>query len=406
MNNVSAIFKGDKIIWGMIFLLSVVSLLAVYSSTGTLAFRYQEGNLLYYLFRHGGLLLLGILIILVFQNIPVSLYNRLSFLLILLTIPLLIYTLLKGTSLNEASRWITLPGTSISFQSSDFAKFSLIVYISKFLAKYQQGDSLPTFKKDFRLMMITLFLTCGLILPANFSTAALLFFSSIMLLFLGRLKWKYILTILAIGVVGIMLFIGTALLFFPDKGRVSTWKNRIEVYLNKSKADSDDVYQIEQSKIAIASGGFFGKGPGNSTQRNFLPHPYSDFIFAIIIEEYGFIGAMFIMLCYLILLYRVGVIVRFSPKAFQALLAIGLIILLVLQAMINMGVATGIFPVTGQTLPLVSMGGTSIIFTGVSLGIIINISHQLKVEKTVENNESDVNKPSEEQNQHSKNETT
>ncbi len=382
MNHISNIFKGDKTIWGIIFLLSLASLLAVYSSTGTLAFRYQEGNLMYYLFRHGGLLLLGIVIILFFQNIPVSLYNRLSYVLIILTLPLLIYTLFKGTSLNEASRWITLPGTGISFQSSDFAKFSLVVFISRFLAKYQSSDKEVSFKREFRMLVLFIFLICGLILPANFSTAAILFLSSIILLFLGRMRFKYIFTIVIIGIVSAALFIGIALLFFPDKGRVSTWKNRIETYFNKEKADSDDVYQIEQSKIAIASGGFFGKGPGNSTQRNFLPHPYSDFIFAIIIEEYGFFGAFVVVLSYLILLFRVGIIVQNSQKAFQALLAIGLIILLVLQAMINMGVATGIFPVTGQTLPLVSMGGTSIIFTSVSLGIILNISNQIKQSKT------------------------
>lgn len=367
------IFKGDKIIWAMIFILSFISLLAVYSSTGTLAFKYQEGNMFYYLFRHGALLIFGFVLILIFQNIPVSLYNRYSIILIIITIPLLLYTLLKGTNLNEASRWITLPGTRISFQSSDFAKFSLVVFIAHFLAKHQNVNE-HVFKKDFKYLMVIILLICALILPANFSTAALLFIISVIILFMGRVKIKYILKLIGIGTGLAVLFITFALLFFPDKGRVATWKNRFETYFNLKETDADANFQVEQAKIAIATGGFFGKGPGNSTQRNFLPHPYSDFIFAIIIEEYGFVGAFMVLFAYLVLFYRAGVIVRKSKTAFPAFLAVGLLLSLVLQAMLNMGVATSLLPVTGQTLPLVSMGGTSIIFTSLSLGIILNIS--------------------------------
>lgn len=369
----SNIFKGDKIVWAMIFILSFISLLAVYSSTGTLAFKYQEGNMFYYLLRHGGLLLFGFVLILLFQNIPVSFYNRYSIVLIFITIPLLLFTLFKGTNLNEASRWITLPGTGISFQSSDFAKFSLVVFIAHFLAKHQNVDE-QVFKRDYTYLMIIILMVCALILPANFSTAALLFIISIIILFMGRVKIKYILKLIGVGTGLAVLFISIALLFFPDKGRVATWKNRVETYFNGKEADDDSNFQVEQAKIAIASGGFFGKGPGNSTQRNFLPHPYSDFIFAIIIEEYGFIGAFFVLFIYLVLFYRAGIIVRKSKTAFPAFLAVGLLLSLVMQAMINMGVATNVFPVTGQTLPLVSMGGTSIIFTSLSLGIILNIS--------------------------------
>ncbi len=205
------------------------------------------------------------------------------------------------------------------------------------------------------------------------------------------MKLKYIFTIIGIGVVSAFLVLSIAFIFFSDKGRVATWKNRIETYFNADKADNDDTYQIEQSKIAIASGGFFGKGPGNSTQRNFLPHPYSDFIFAIIVEEYGFLGAFVVVMLYLILLYRIGVIVRNAKTTFPAMLAIGLIIMLLMQAMINMGVATGIFPVTGQTLPLVSMGGTSIIFTSISLGVILNISSKQKLENENKDQAKDAN---------------
>jgi cell division protein FtsW len=392
----SNIFKGDKVIWGIIFILSVFSLLAVYSSTGTLVFKNNDISLSYYLLKHGGILIMGLIIILFFQNIPFSIYNKLSYLLIFITIPVLFYTLFKGTNINEASRWITLPVAGISFQSSDLAKFSLIVFISRFLAKYQQNTNTPEFKRDFKIVVTTIFIICGLILPANFSTAAMLFFVSIILLFLGRIKFKYILSVVGIATLITGLFLTIAFVFFPDKGRVQTWKNRIETYLNSDKVDSDDKYQIEQSKIAIASGGIFGKGPGNSTQRNFLPHPYSDFIFSIIVEEYGIIfGALIIILSYMILLYRVGVIVNLSKRAFPSMLAIGLIIVLVTQAMINMGVATAILPVTGQTLPLVSMGGTSIIFTSVSLGIILNITDSIKKnieqEKEAKKDNSDSN---------------
>lgn len=370
---VANIFKGDKIVWAMIFILSFISLLAVYSSTGTLAFKYQDGKIFYYLLRHGGILVFGFVLILIFQNIPVSLYNKYSVLLIFISIPLLLYTLLKGTSLNEASRWITLPGTGISFQSSDFAKFSLVVFIAHFLAKHQNVSD-QVFKKKFTYLMLIILLICALILPANFSTAALLFIISITILFMGRVKIKYILKLLGIGTALTALFITIALLFFPNKGRVETWKKRFETYFNGKEADEDANFQVEQAKIAIASGGFFGKGPGNSTQRNVLPHPYSDFIYAIIIEEYGFIGGFMVLFVYLVLFYRSGIIVRKSKTAFPAFLAVGLLLSLVLQAMINMGVATGLLPVTGQTLPLVSMGGTSILFTSVSLGIILNIS--------------------------------
>ncbi|NSW44759.1 MAG: FtsW/RodA/SpoVE family cell cycle protein [Bacteroidales bacterium] len=381
--NTANIFKGDLTIWVIIFLLCVVSLLAVYSSTGTLAFKYQEGNMFYYLLRHGFLLFVGIILILVFQNIPVYIYNKFSVLLIVSTIPLLLYTLLKGTNLNEASRWITLPGTGISFQSSDFAKFSLVVYIAHFLAKNQNAND-EVFKKNFNILMFFILLICGLILPANFSTAALLFIISVIILFMGRVKFKYIFKLIGVGISIAVVFITIALLFFPDKGRVATWKNRVEAYFNSEKIDSDANYQVEQAKIAIASGGFAGKGPGNSTQRNFLPHPYSDFIYAIIIEEYGFMGALTLIFLYLILFFRAGIIVSKSKKAFPAFLAVGLLLSLVMQAMINMGVATSVFPVTGQTLPLVSMGGTSIIFTSLSLGIILNISILNEKEKIEE----------------------
>jgi len=367
------IFKGDAVIWAVVALLSIFSILAVYSSTGTLAFKYQSGNTLYYILRHGALLLVGIVIIYITHRIPFSLYSKISKLLLFITIPLLALTLIKGTNLNEASRWLTIPGLGLSFQTSDLAKFSLILFIARFLAENQ--GNIKDFKTGFRSIMIWILLVCGLIFPANFSTAAMLFITSMILLFLGRVKFVYLLYVIGIGVVAVGLFVLIAINLPESKqGRVGTWVSRIENYFN---GKSEENFQVQQAKIAIASGGIIGKGPGNSVQRNFLPHPYSDFIYAIIIEEYGVTGAIIIIILYLVLLYRAGIIVRKSNSAFAAFLSMGLVISLIFQAFINMAVAVNIFPVTGQTLPLVSMGGTSIIFTGAAFGIVISVSQSV-----------------------------
>lgn len=367
------IFRGDAVIWGVIAILSIFSILAVYSSTGTLAFKYQGGNTLYYLSRHGALLFVGILIIFVTHRIPIIIYLKLSQILLYLSIPLLLWTLVHGTNLNEASRWLTIPGIGISFQTSDFAKFSLIIFIARFLAKNQ--GNIKDFKTGFRSIIIWIIIVCGLIFPANFSTSAMLFFTSIILLFLGRVKIQYLLYVIGIGVVAVSLFVIVAInLPSQNQGRVGTWKKRIENYVS---GKSEENFQVEQAKIAIANGGIIGKGPGNSMQRNFLPHPYSDFIFAIIIEEYGLVGAFIIISLYILLLYRAGVIVKKSSSAFAAFLSMGLVISLIFQAFINMAVAVNLFPVTGQTLPLVSMGGTSIIFTSAAFGIILSVSQSV-----------------------------
>ncbi|PIX36620.1 MAG: cell division protein FtsW [Bacteroidetes bacterium CG_4_8_14_3_um_filter_31_14] len=367
------IFKGDAVIWGVIAMLSIFSILAVYSSTGTLAFKYQGGNTLYYLLRHGFLLLIGFAIIFITHKIPVIIYLKISQILLFISIPLLVWTLIRGINLNEASRWLAIPGIGLSFQTSDLAKFSLIIFIARFLAKNQ--GHIKDFKTGFRSIIIWIIIVCGLILPANFSTAIMLFFTSLILLFLGRVKIQYLLYVIGIGIAGVAIFVIIAINLPEQKqGRVGTWKKRIENYFS---GKSEENFQVEQSKIAIASGGFIGKGPGNSIQRNFLPHPYSDFIFAIIVEEYGVAGAFILIALYLVLLFRAGTIVRKSTSAFAAFLSMGLVISLIFQAFINMAVAVNLFPVTGQTLPLVSMGGTSIIFTCAAFGIILSISQNV-----------------------------
>lgn len=368
----SKYFKGDRVIWGVIFALSMFSLLAVYSSTGTLAYKYQGGNTAYYILKHFVLLMVGLGIIYITHLIPYKYYSRLSQLFLYLSIFLLAITLVMGTSLNQATRWLTLPGLGFTIQTSDFAKLALIMYIARVLSLRQH--KVADFNSVVVSIIIPVVLVCGLIMPANLSTAMILFATAFILMFIGRVKMSYLMLFAGIGVFIITLLVAS-IVFTGSQGRIGTWQNRIESYVN---GDADDNYQVEQSKIAIATGGFFGKGPGNSTQRNFLPHPYSDFIYAIIIEEYGFAGGVLVLFLYLFLLYRAGVIVRKSNRTFAAFLAIGLTISLTFQAMINMGVAVHLFPVTGQTLPLVSMGGSSILFTGVAFGIILSVSRSVE----------------------------
>jgi len=365
--------KGDRIIWAVIFVLSVFSILAVYSSTGTLAYQRMGGNTTYYLIRHSVILFIGILIIFITHLIPYKYYSRLSQLFLYLVIPLLLITLLAGTSYNQASRWLTLPGLGFTIQTSDFAKLALIMYIARALSLKQQV--IKSYKEAFVPIMVPVILICVLILPANLSTALILFGTSIILMFIGRIRVKHLFAFAGIGVLVVSLFIGGALLI-DREGRLSTWNNRIEEYIS---GESKENYQVEQSKIAIATGGLFGKKPGKSVQRNFLPNPYSDFIYAIIIEEYGLIfGGLPILFAYLFLLYRAGVIVKKSIRTFPAFLAIGLVITIVFQAMVNMAVAVNLFPVTGQTLPLVSMGGSSLLFTSIAFGIILSVSRGIE----------------------------
>lgn len=377
---VAKYFKGDVIIWIVLIVLSIFSILAVYSATGTLAYKKMSGDTTHFLFKHGSLLLFGFLLVFVFHHIHYRFYKRLSVVFLYLTIPMLLWTLIKGASLNEAARWVTLPGVGLTFQTSDFAKFVLIMFVARYLSLNQ--ENIKDFKTGFRSIIIWILVICGLILPANFSTAAILFTTSLILLFLGRVKILYLLGLIAAGAVAITIFL-LILFNLPEesRGRLGTWQKRIENFRN---GDPEGNFQVEQAKIAIVNGGVLGKGPGNSTQRNFLPHPYSDFIYAIIIEEYGVIGGAFIVLLYLILLYRAGVIVRKSVNQFPAFLAIGLMFMIVFQAFINMAVAVNILPVTGQTLPFVSMGGTSIIFTGVAFGVILSISRTNKLQETNE----------------------
>jgi len=360
--------KGDKIIWIVVLILLVISLLSVYSSTGSLAYQHRSGNTFFYLFRQLKFILLGLLIIFFVHLIPYRVFSRVSIFALYLAIPLLLLTLFVGTNLNEATRWLQIPGTGLTIQPSDFAKIALVMYLAKVLSVNQ--NSITDFKGVFGKVSLAIIGTCALILPANFSTAAIIFVTAFSLMFVGRIPVKYLALMIITGIFVLTLFIGGSLIL-DKEGRIVTWKNRIESYRD---GDGDN-YQADQAKVAIVQGGLFGKGPGNSTQRNLLPHPYSDFIYAIIIEEYGsLIGGVLVVALYLWLFFRAGLIVRRSRSTYGAFLAYGLSIGLVLQAFVNMAVAVGLVPVTGQTLPLVSMGGSSIFFTSLATGMILSVS--------------------------------
>ena len=384
MNWIDTYFKGDRTIWLVVMLLSILSILAVYSSTGTLAYRYQSGNTEYYLFKHTIILLFGFGLMYFAHIVRYTFYARLSKIALFITVPLLVLTLASGTNLNDASRWLTLPVVNLSFQTSDLAKLSLILYVARILSKKQ--DNIKDFREAFIPVMLPVMLVCGLILPANFSTAAVLFVTCLVLMFIGRINVKYIFSLVGIAIAsfGLLLLIGYLAGF---EMRSKTWQARIENFVSGS---SDVNYQVEQAKIAIATGGIIGKGPGNSSQRNFLPHPYSDFIFAIIVEEYGLIGGIMIVMLYILLFYRSIRIVRKTERAFAALVTIGCAFSLVFQAMINMAVAVNLFPVTGQPLPMLSMGGTSIWFTSLALGIILSVSADIEQEELNRNTEGSV----------------
>ncbi len=365
--------RGDRIIWGLIFALSLFSLLAVYSSTRTLAYKFHGGNTAYYLFKHLTFLIAGFTITILVHRLNYKFFSRMAVILLWSSIGLLLVTLVIGNNLNQASRWLTIPGTGLAFQPSEFAKLALVVYIARILSQHQEEG--VSAAQAFKPIVFYLGIVCGLIITENLSTAVMIGFVSMVLMFIGRVPVKYLFAsgFVAILLVVVIVFIAPYVKVFH---RAATWKARIERFItdDKTEVESEGDYQSNQAKIAIATGGIFGKGPGNSYQCNFLPHPYSDFIYAIIIEEFGFVGGFLVLLIYLTLLFRAAILVRNSQRTFPAFMAMGLTFILVMQAFINMGVAVGMFPVTGQTLPLVSMGGTSILFTSAAFGAILSVS--------------------------------
>lgn len=388
-NNLVSKTKGDRVIWGIVVILTLISLLVVYSSTGSLAYKYSKSTESY-LFKQFAFIILGILLIYFAHRVNYTIYARVAKILFLISIPLMIYTLMFGSRLNSANRWITLPVINMTMQTSDLAKLALFMYLSLQLSRKQ--NVIKDFKKGFLPIIIPVVIICALIAPANLSTALLVGATSFMLMFIGRVNTKHLLVSIGVAMIPIVILFAIAVSTYDkenhrtkelpgifDAGRVKTWISRIQTFVYSSKNDeTEKTYQINQAKIAIANGGWLGKGPGNSEARNFLPHSYSDFIYAIIIEEYGFMGAAFMVFIYLLFLYRCIRLYRKCPYAFGAFLALALSFTLVIQAMANMGVAVNAFPNTGVTLPLVSMGGSSFLFTCLSIGIILSVARNVE----------------------------
>jgi cell division protein FtsW len=385
--------RGDKYIWGLVILLSLISILVVYSATGSLAYKMYRGNTSFYLFKQIVFTLIGLLVVFGLHRVNYTVFSRVATILFILSVPLLIYTLFFGAKINEGSRWIKLPIINLTIQSSDVAKLALFMYLSRVLSKKQ--EVIKDFKKGFLPVIIPVFIICGLIMPANLSNALLTGATSLLLLFIGRVSFKHILLTIGVAMIPIIIIISVAIAThnanegkidsekpviaesLKSWGRFGTWVNRVQDFMYAK--DNEVPYQVQQAKIAIANGGIFvGLGPGNSQQRNFLPQAYNDFIYAVIIEEYGLLGGAFIIFIYLVFLFRCIRIFRKCPYAFGAFLALGLSFTLIIQAVANMAVNVAIVPVTGVTLPLLSMGGSSFIFTCCSIGLILSVARNVE----------------------------
>lgn len=365
--------RGDKTIWAIIAALAIFSFLPVYSASTNLVYVAGKGSTLGYLMKHAILLLLGFAIVYTTHRIPYRYFSGLSVLMLPVVVLLLVYTLTQGTVINgaNASRWISIPFIGIGFQTSTLAAVVLMIYVARYLARNKEKQI--TFKESLLYMWLPVGFVLALILPANFSTTAITFAMVMLLAYLGGYPVKFLASILGVGLLCFFLFVLTAKAF-PDtmkNSRIGTWSSRIE---NFASGESEDNYQAEKAKIAIASGEIYGKGPGKSVQKNFLPQSSSDFIYAIIGEEFGLIGAILIILFFLGLLFRIVIIATKSVTIFGTLLCLGVGLPIIFQAMINMGVAVGLFPVTGQPLPLISTGGTSIWMTCFAIGIVLSVS--------------------------------
>nr|BFF39847.1 FtsW/RodA/SpoVE family cell cycle protein [Tenacibaculum mesophilum] len=372
MKNIFRHIKGDRAIWAIVAMLAIFSFMPIYSASTNLVYVVGNGSTLGHLVKHIVLLITGFAVIYGVHKIPYRYFSGGSVLMLPVVVLLLVFTLAQGTTIGgaNASRWIRIPFVGIGFQTSTLAGLVLMVYVARYLAKNK--EKVISFKESLLQLWLPVGLVLVLILPANFSTTAMVFFMILMVSFIGGYPLKYIGYILGIGLFAFLFFILVAKAF-PDAmpNRVNTWKSRIESF---SQSDGEEDYQVEKAKIAIATGGVIGKGLGKSVQKNFLPQSSSDFIYAIIVEEYGFAGAIVVIFIYFLLLFRILITAKKATTIFATLLVVGVGIPIVFQAMINMAVAVNILPVTGQTLPLISSGGTSIWMTCFALGMILSVS--------------------------------
>ncbi|OEK07432.1 cell division protein FtsW [Flavivirga aquatica] len=380
--------KGDRLIWAIVTLLAILSFLPVYSAASNLAYKGGTGNTFAFFIKHFMHLFLGFVIMYGVHKIPYRYFRGLSLVMIPIVLVLLGLTMMQGTTIQgaNASRWIRIPIVGMSFQTSTLAAVVIMVYVARYMSKVK--DKVIAFKESILPLWMPVFLVLALILPSNFSTAAIIFLMVLILVFLGGYPIRYLGVILGSGLVCLVLFVMIAKLTTgPLNVKVVTWENRIKNYSNNEDTEAD--YQIEKAKIAIASGEIWGMGPGKSRQKNFLPQSSSDFIFAIVIEEYGLLGGFLIMILYMWLLFRIVIVAQKSDTIFGKLLVLGVGLPIVFQALINMAVAVELFPVTGQTLPLISSGGTSIWMTCLALGIILSVSAKRDEIKEQEINEDD-----------------
>lgn len=382
--------SGDRFLWALVLILLVFSFLPVYSASTNLAYLHQgTGNTSKFLVKHFGHVVIGLGLLYAVHRVPYNYFKGLSILLLPIVVVLLIYTAMQGTTMSgaNASRWITIPGVGVQFQTSTFAFVVLMVWVAKYLSSIK--DKIITFKQSILPLWVPVGVICALVLPANFSTTALIFAMVLLLCFVGGYPKRYLLSIIGVGVVALGLFVLTAKAFpglFPN--RVDTWVSRIASF--SGEGDSDTTYQVDKAKTAIAKGHIFGEGPGKSTSKHFLPQSSSDFIFAIIIEEFGLIGAVFILAIYMLFLFRLVIIATKTETVFGRLLVIGVGFPIIFQALINMAVAVNLMPVTGQTLPFVSSGGTSILISCMAVGIVLSVSkkrQEIQEQETVSSEE-------------------
>ncbi|MDA8971177.1 FtsW/RodA/SpoVE family cell cycle protein [Flavobacteriaceae bacterium] len=380
MKSIFKNIQGDSVIWAIIGVLAIFSFLPVYSASSNLAYLYGDGNTFKFLAKHFAHLVLGFGILYGVHKIPYHYFRGLSMIALPIVVVLLLITMAQGTTIGgaNASRWIRVPLVGVTFQTSTLAAVVLMTYVARYLSTIE--SKLVSFKETLLPLWLPVFLIIGLILPANFSTAAIIFAMVVLLVFIGGYPFRYLAIILTTGLLLLSLFVLSAKAFpdvFPN--RVDTWISRVASFVDKTDKDAD--YQIIKAKTAIASGGITGLGPGKSVQKNFLPQSSSDFIYAIIVEEFGLLGALVVMVVYLLLLFRLVVVAHKSSSMFAKLLVIGVGLPVVFQALVNMAVAVELFPVTGQTLPLISSGGTSIWMTCLALGIVLSVSAKREVEK-------------------------
>lgn len=371
VKNILKSLKGDKVIWAIMFILALFSILLVYSATGALAYKHQGGNTEYYLLKHSATLIFGFIVAYVAYSVPYQVYMRMAPWLLLISVPLLVMTMALGVNVNSARRWLSVPGIGLTFQTSDFAKIALVVFVAKAITASQ--ETIKDLQKGFFPIITPVLLICGLIAPSDLSTAMILFATAMGMMFVGRVRFSFLVALMTGGIM-LFSFLVTIGNFFPDYVRVGTWVARMRNFMN----EGGENYQVLQAKMAIANGGIMGLGPGNSIQRNFLPSSYADFIYAILGEEYGLVGATFILLAYVVLLFRIARLVTKSPKAFGSILAVGLGLLIVLQALANMAVSVNLLPVTGLPLPLLSMGGSSVLVSAAAFGMILSVSRYIE----------------------------